>query len=102
MLSWGKCQTWRCLLRAARRWSLFCRGVCCSRCFYVTSSFQLNLLRPVNGGTLKAVGTLRSISKNLFVAEATLYNERGKEVASGTGQFMRTTQPLGSLEGYTY
>ncbi|RDV13760.1 PaaI family thioesterase [Pontibacter diazotrophicus] len=68
--------------------------------FIVTSSFQLNLLRPVAGGTLKAVGTLRSISKSLFVAEATLYNERGKEVAFGTGQFMRTTQPLESLEGY--
>ncbi|MCX2739827.1 PaaI family thioesterase [Pontibacter anaerobius] len=69
--------------------------------FIVTSSFQINLLRPVTSGTLKAVGTLRSQSKNLFIAEATLYNERGKEVAFGTGQFMRTTQPLQSLEGYS-
>jgi len=68
--------------------------------FIVTSSFQLNLLRPVTGGTLKAVGTLRSRSKQLFVAEATLYNERGKEVAFGTGQFMKTDQLLRSLRGY--
>ena len=68
--------------------------------FIVTSSFQLNLLRPVNSGTLSAVGTVRSAAKNLFIAEATLYNERGKEVAFGTGQFMRTTQPWDSLEGY--
>lgn len=68
--------------------------------FIVTSSFQINLLRPVSNGTLKAVGTVRSKSKNLFVAEATLYNEKGKEVAFGTGQFMRTAQPLESLEGY--
>lgn len=68
--------------------------------FIVTSSFQINLLRPVTGGTLKAVGTLRSQSKSLFIAEATLYNERGKEVAFGTGQFMRTAQPLDGLEGY--
>lgn len=68
--------------------------------FIVTSSFQLNLLRPVTGGSLKAVGTLRSFGKNLFVAESTLFNEKGKEVAFGTGQFMKTNQPLESLEGY--
>ncbi|WP_266202441.1 PaaI family thioesterase [Pontibacter kalidii] len=68
--------------------------------FIVTASFQLNLVRPVTGGELKAVGILRSQSKNLFIAEATLYNERGKEVAFGTGQFVRTTQPLESLQGY--
>ncbi|MDX5480214.1 MAG: PaaI family thioesterase [Hymenobacteraceae bacterium] len=68
--------------------------------FIVTSSFQLNLVRPVASGTLKAVGSLRSQGKNLYVAEATLYNERGKEVAFGTGQFMRTTQPLEQLPGY--
>ncbi|MDO6391627.1 PaaI family thioesterase [Pontibacter sp. BT731] len=68
--------------------------------FIVTSSFQINLLRPVNSGTLRAVGTVRSSGKNLFIAEATLYNEKGKEVAFGTGQFMRTAQPWVSLENY--
>ncbi|RIJ42680.1 PaaI family thioesterase [Pontibacter oryzae] len=68
--------------------------------FIVTSSFQLNLLRPVSNGSVRAVGILRSHSKNLYVAEATLYNERGKEVAFGTGQFMRTTKPLAQLDGY--
>ncbi|ARS36064.1 PaaI family thioesterase [Pontibacter actiniarum] len=68
--------------------------------FIVTSSFQLNLLRPVNSGVLKAVGTLRSQGRSLFVAEATLYNAQGKEVAFGTGQFMKTAQPLNQLEGY--
>ena len=68
--------------------------------FIVTSSFQINLLRPVNAGILKAMGMVRSVGKNLFVAEATLYNERGKEVAFGTGQFMRTAQAWESLEGY--
>jgi uncharacterized protein (TIGR00369 family) len=68
--------------------------------FIVTSSFQLNLIRPVTSGLIKAVGILRSRSKNLLVAESTLYNERGREVAFGTGQFMRTTQPLTGLSGY--
>lgn len=69
--------------------------------FIVTSSFQINLVRPVTGGTIKAVGKVRTIGKNLFVAESTLYNEQGKEVAFGTGQFMKTTQQLSSLEGYS-
>lgn len=68
--------------------------------FIVTSSFQLNLVRPVTGGVIKAVGKLRTQGNNLFVAEATLYNEKGREVAYGTGQFMRTSQLLSSLEGY--
>ncbi|MFD2515091.1 PaaI family thioesterase [Pontibacter locisalis] len=68
--------------------------------FIVTSSFQLNLVRPVTGGVIKAVGKLRTQSKSLFVAESTLYDERGKEVAFGTGQFVRTLQPLVNLEGY--
>ena len=69
--------------------------------FIVTSSFQLNLVRPVTGGTVKAVGKVRTIGKNLFVAEATLYNELGKEVAFGTGQFMKTNQPLCTAMPYT-
>lgn len=68
--------------------------------FIVTSSFQLNLVRPVTGGVLKAVGTLRSQGKNLYVAEAAIYNEKGREVAFGTGQFMRTNQLLSSLPDY--
>ncbi|MBX0332206.1 PaaI family thioesterase [Pontibacter sp. HSC-14F20] len=68
--------------------------------FIVTSSFQINLLRPINAGILKAVGTVRSVGKTLFVAEATLYNEKGKEVAFGTGQFMRTTQRWDNLPGW--
>lgn len=68
--------------------------------FIVTSSFQINLVRPVTSGTVKAVGKVRTIGRNLFVAEATLYNEQGKEVAFGTGQFMRTNHSLSSLQGY--
>ena len=68
--------------------------------FIITSSFQLNLVRPVSGGTIKAVGRLRSQGKNLYIAESTLYNEKGKEVAFGTGQFARTSQLLTSLPDY--
>ncbi|QCR21324.1 PaaI family thioesterase [Pontibacter sp. SGAir0037] len=68
--------------------------------FIVTSSFQLNLLRPVSSGVLHAVGTLRSFGKSISIAESVIYNDKGKEVAFGTGQFTRTTQPLADLKGY--
>lgn len=68
--------------------------------FILTASFQLNLLRPVSQGSLRAVGTLRSRGSTLLVAEATLYNDKGKEVAFGTGQFMRSSQRWGELPGY--
>lgn len=68
--------------------------------FIVTSSFQLNLLRPVSSGNLVAIGTVRSIGGSILIAEATLYNEKGKEVAFGTGQFVKTKLPLQSLEGF--
>ncbi|TXK49261.1 PaaI family thioesterase [Pontibacter qinzhouensis] len=69
--------------------------------FIVTSSFQMNLLRMVNSGHLSAVGMVRSVSRQVLLAESVIYNERGKEVAFGTGQFMRTNQPLAALEGYS-
>lgn len=68
--------------------------------FIVTSSFQLNLLRPVSSGTICAVGTIRSRGASILIAEATLYNDKGKEVAFGTGQFVKTNQALYTLPGY--
>ncbi len=68
--------------------------------FLLTSSFNVNLIRPVSGGKLKAIGKLRSQTKNLFIAEATIYNEEGKEVAFGTGSFMRSRVELTPEIGY--
>lgn len=68
--------------------------------FVLTTSFNINLLRPVSEGRLKAVGKLKFKSKNLFVAEATLYNETGKEVAFGTGNFAKSKVALSNLASY--
>lgn len=68
--------------------------------FVLTSSFNINLIRPVTEGKLKAVGKLRSQTKNVYIAESTLYNEEGKEVAFGTGTFMRSRIALTPEIGY--
>lgn len=68
--------------------------------FVLTTSFNIQLLRPVNKGILKAEGKVRFVSKELFVAESVLYNERGKEVATGTGNFVKSKVQLTQEIGY--
>ena len=68
--------------------------------FLLTSSFQIHFLRPVTSGQITAIGRLRQKSKNLFVAEARLFDERKKELAFGTGSFMKSAMELSSIEAY--
>lgn len=68
--------------------------------FVLTTSFNINLLRPVSAGKITATGTIRFKSKNLFTAESVLKNEAGKEIAFGTGNFTRSKDELTSVKGY--
>ncbi len=68
--------------------------------FVLTTSFNINLVRPVQHGKLTAIGALRFVSKNLFTAEATLWNEKGKEIAFGTGNFAKSKVALSPEIGY--
>jgi len=68
--------------------------------FVLTTSFNLNLVRPVQSGLLKAVGKVRFVSKNLFTAEGILYNEQGKEIGFGTGNFAKSRVKLSDTIGY--
>jgi uncharacterized protein (TIGR00369 family) len=68
--------------------------------FVVTSSFQLYFLRPVSQGYLLARGQVVSRSKRLYIAEGVLLDNRGKEVARGTGTFMPSSMQLGPELGY--
>ncbi|HKK39400.1 MAG TPA: PaaI family thioesterase [Cryomorphaceae bacterium] len=58
--------------------------------FVVTTSFSIDLLRPVTGGTLTATGAVSFSSKNLWVAEAVLVDERGRKIAIGKGRFTKS------------
>jgi len=69
--------------------------------FVLTTSFNLNLVRPVQSGKLTSVGQVRFSSKNLFAAQAVLINEQGKEIAFGTGNFARSKVALSPEIGYS-
>jgi uncharacterized protein (TIGR00369 family) len=68
--------------------------------FVVTSSFQLYFLRPVSEGHLLARGQVVSRSKRLYITEGVLLDNRGKEVARGSGTFMPSSMQLGPELGY--
>ena len=71
-----------------------------SEYFIVTSSFNIQLIRPVVEGTVIAVGTVRNRSRNLLIAESRLMDERGREIAFGTGNFMKSSNRLTDADGY--
>lgn len=68
--------------------------------FVLTSTFQVNLLRPVTGGTLFSYGKVESATRNYFVGTAELRDERGRRVALGRGQFVKSKLPLSADLGY--
>jgi uncharacterized protein (TIGR00369 family) len=65
--------------------------------FLLTSTFNTQFLRPVTSGKIIAKGKVKAASKNLIVAEATISNEQGKEIAFGTGNFLKSGIMLKNL-----
>ncbi|MEP1096876.1 MAG: PaaI family thioesterase [Cyclobacteriaceae bacterium] len=68
--------------------------------FVLTTSFNINLVRPANDGIITAFGKVRYKSKNLYTAESRLFNEAGKEIAFGTGNFAKSKIALSEEIGY--
>jgi uncharacterized protein (TIGR00369 family) len=68
--------------------------------FVYTTSFNIQILRPVKIGKIRAVGELKFKSKNLFIADAILYDEKNREVARGSGNFMKSGIELNENIGY--
>lgn len=66
--------------------------------FILTTNFNVNLLRPMKKGTVRAEGTVDFISTNLFTASARLYDEKGRLCATGQGQFMKSKIHLSNLD----
>jgi len=68
--------------------------------FVLTASFNIYLTRPISEGTMKATGRVVHRSRRLFVADAELVDSEGREIARGSGIFMRSTIPLSPEIGY--
>ncbi|WP_420583244.1 PaaI family thioesterase [Reichenbachiella sp.] len=68
--------------------------------FILTTSFTTNIVRPVSTGKITAIGKVRFVSRNLFIAESSMINEAGKEIAFGTGHFAKSKITLSEEIGY--
>ncbi len=66
----------------------------------LTTNFNINLIRPANEGILTAIGKVKFKSRHLFIAESTLVNAEGKEIAFGTGHFAKSKVILNKNIGY--
>jgi len=68
--------------------------------FVLTTSFTIYLTRPVSFGSMRAVGNVVNITKSQFIAESVAYNSEGKEIARGSGVFVRGKYKLTDALGY--
>ena len=68
--------------------------------FVLTTSFNLYLLKPVSKGVIKSIGEVVLDSEKLFVAESRLYDADGREIAKGSGTFVKSNTPLTPEIGY--
>ena len=68
--------------------------------FVLTASYNIYLTRPVTEGILRATGRVVHRSRNVFLAEAELVDGEHRQVARGSGSFVRSTIALTPQVGY--
>jgi len=68
--------------------------------FVLTVTFNLYLTRPISEGEMRASGRVVHKSRNLFLADAELFDSAGRQIARGSGSFMRSQIPLTPAIGY--
>jgi acyl-coenzyme A thioesterase PaaI-like protein len=66
----------------------------------LTVSFNMYLIRPISDGEMKATGRVIHRSRRLFVAESVLVDLKGRELARGSGAFVKSNIPLSEELGY--
>lgn len=68
--------------------------------FVLTATFNIYLTRPVSEGTIVSRGRVVNRSRQLFLAEAELFDGRNRSVGRGSGSFMRSAIALNEEVGY--
>ncbi len=68
--------------------------------FVLTSTFNIYLTRPINSGNMRAAGKVVSQTRTQFIAESVVYNDEDKEIARGSGIFVKSKFPLSEDLGY--
>ncbi|EDY86942.1 hypothetical protein GP5015_171 [gamma proteobacterium HTCC5015] len=68
--------------------------------FVLTTSFTTYLTRPVSSGQMRAVGKVVNQNKSQWIAEAVVYDSQDREIARGSGCFVRSKVRLDSIPGY--
>jgi uncharacterized protein (TIGR00369 family) len=66
----------------------------------LTVSFDVHLIRPIREGHLRAMARVLHYSPRLILAESLVFDARDREIARGTGNFMRSRIPLSEDIGY--
>jgi len=67
--------------------------------FLLTKSFSIEFLRPHFDGLITAKAKLISEEGEKFFCEGELFNNEGKIIAKGSGDFVRSKLPLKELIG---
>jgi uncharacterized protein (TIGR00369 family) len=68
--------------------------------FVLTVNFNVQLIRPIVTGKMKAVGKVLYLSNKYYFAESIVYDSDGREIAHGTGNYVKSAIPLTPEIGY--
>ena len=68
--------------------------------FLLTASFNMYFARPISDGMLIGKGRVLHRSARVILAEAVLTDDHERELARGSGSFMRSSRPWTDLDDY--
>jgi uncharacterized protein (TIGR00369 family) len=68
--------------------------------FVLTVTFNIQMLRPVGEGRMTATGTVVNAGRTVWVADATLIDDRNRLLARGSGTFMKSKALLSDIPSY--